>query len=167
MPLTSATLAGGLETLALTTEEPDVIDGLVAAWADYFAEATVSGATTVPGSFEAGLTAMRGALVGVSQPNAGAAVIAAGVSAFWTAILASPTTIWVTAPIVLVPPIVPPVGLAGLAAALQAVAPTNTAAELSLADAAAAVAGVIHTANVGGLVPGSVPPTVPAPIPIL
>jgi hypothetical protein len=74
---------------------------------------------------------------------------------------------WVTAPIVLVPPIVPPAGLGGLQAALEAVFASNLAGELSLADAASAVAGAIHTANQGATVPGSVPPAAPAPIPIL
>jgi hypothetical protein len=111
---------------------------------------------------------MAGALVGMSAPSAGAASIAAAVTAFWVAIAPLATAIWITAPIVLVPPIVPPAGLPGLAATLASVFASNTAGQLSLTQAAQSIAAALHASGgIGALVPGSVLPTPPAPLPIL
>lgn len=167
MALTQSTLASELENLTPTGSEATAISRLVSAYSTYFDGATVSGQTLVPGSTAAGEAAMSTALVGISGANQGATKLAAGISAFWTAQLGLATTMWITAPIVLVPPIVPPAGLASLTADLAAVFASNIAAGLSLADCAAAVAAVIHSASSGATVPGSVPPATPSPIPIL
>lgn len=168
MTLSASTLASGLEALTPTTSEATAISRFVDAWDDYFAGATVSGVSVTPGSYSAGLSAMSAAMVGMTATNAGATSIQAGVTAFWTAILALPTSLWITAPIVLVPPIVPPPGLATVAAGLTAVFGSNLAGELNLADACSAVATSLHgTAGLGALVPGSVPPAPPVPLPIL
>lgn len=168
MALSSSTLAAGIEAMPLTLDENEVINGLVSAWENYFGESTVSGITATPGSFDAGLSAMQSALVGISTPGSGATVLAAGVSAFWTGIASLATSIWITSPIVLVPPIVPPTGLAELAAAITAAGNANLAAKASQSDAAATIAAAIHTnGGLGALVPGSVPPATPAPLSIL
>jgi hypothetical protein len=166
--LLATTLATELETLTPTGSEATAISRLVDAWEVYWGGATVNGIAATPGSFSAGLSAMAGALVGLSAPNAGAAKIAAGVSAFWSAVAPLATAIWITAPIVLVPPIVPPPTLGALSAALSAVFASNTSSGLTLAQACQQIASVMHTnGGIGALVPGSVPPTPPAPLPIL
>lgn len=168
MTLSADTLASGLEALVPTGDEAEAIQRIVDAWDAYFAESTVSGVTATPGSYAAGLSAMQAAMVGLSTVNNGATAIQLGVTAFWTGIAGLATSIWITAPIVLVPPIVPPPAIATTAAALLTVFASNLASELSLADSAAAVAASLHaTAGLGALVPGSVVPAPPAPIPIL
>jgi hypothetical protein len=141
---------------------------LVAAWDAYFAESSVNGIPATPGAYSAGSAAMLGALTGMSAPGGGAAAIAAGVTAFWGAIASLPTPIWITAPIVLVPPIVPPPGLGGMVGALTAAFAANTASKAPLPAAAATIAAAMHgSGGVGATVPGSVPPAPPAPLPIL
>lgn len=168
MALSDSTLASGLEALVPVDDEADAIQAIVDAWSAYFAESTVNGVTATPGSFDAGLSAMQSAMVGISADGAGSASLVAGVTAFWSAIASLATSIWITAPVVLVSPIVPPAGLAALQAALEAAFVANTAGSASLADSAATVALALHTnGGLGALVPGSVPPTPPAPLPIL
>lgn len=168
MALSSSTLADGLEALTPTDSESAAISAIVSAWDAYFGGSTVNGVTATPGSYAAGLSAMQAALVGLSATGAGAAALAAGVTAFWAGIAGLATTIWITAPVILVPPIVPPPGLAALSAALSAAFASNTSGSSSLADCAAAVATILHTnGGLGALVPGSVPPAPPAPLPIL
>lgn len=168
MALSDSTLTSGLEALVPVDAEADAIQAIVDAWSAYFAESTVNGVTATPGSFDAGLSAMQSAMVGISADGAGSASLVAGVTAFWSAIASLATSIWITAPVVLVPPIVPPVGLAALQAALEAAFAANTSGSASLADSAATVALALHTnGGLGALVPGSVPPTPPAPLPIL
>lgn len=168
MALSDSTLASGLEALVPVDDEADAIQAIVDAWDSYFAESSVNGITATPGSYAAGLSAMQSALTGISATGAGSAILTAGVTAFWAAIAGLATTIWVTAPIVLVPPIVPPVGLAALPVALEAAFAANTSGSSSLADSAATVALALHTnGGLGALVPGSVPPVPPAPLPIL
>lgn len=168
MPLLSTTLATELETLEPSASEAVAISRLVDAWEVYWGDATVNGIAATPGSFGAGLSAMSAALVGMSAPGAGAAAIAAGVSAFWTAVAPLATAIWITAPIVLVPPITPPTLLGSLSAALTATFASNTVGELTLAQAAQQIAAVMHAnGGIGAFVPGSVLPAPPAPLPIL
>ena len=167
MALTQSTLATEIENLVPTSSEAAAAAALAAAYVTYFDDSTVSGASLVSGSTSAGEAAMVAALAGMSAPGAGAASIQAGVTAFWTAQLGLATAMWITAPIVLIPPIIPPVGLVGIAAALTPVFASNTSGGLSLSAAAAAIAAVLHPASLGATVPGSIPPVVPAPIPIL
>lgn len=165
--LSSATLSSALQALTPTASEATARTRLTDAWEDYFLGATVSGAALVGATISPGLSAFAAALVGMSSPGAGPAAIAAACSAFWAAQLALATTMWVTAPIVLVPPIVPPAGLTTFAAALSATFAANQAGQLGLADACDALAATLHSATLGATVPGSVPPASPAPIPIL
>jgi hypothetical protein len=168
MTLLVGTLATELENLVPSSTESEAIGRLVDAWEVYFNGAVVNGAALAPGSIVAGLSAMGGALVGMSATGAGAAKIAAGISAFWSAIAALAPTIWITAPVVLVPPIAPPLGLPTLAATLASTFAANTAGNLSLAQASQQIAAVLHAGGgIGALVPGSVPPAPPAPLPIL
>lgn len=168
MTLSAATLSAGLQVLEPTPNEGVAITRLTDAWEGYFNGATVSGVSLAGGSIAPGLAAFSAALIGMSAPGAGAAALAAAVTAFWTAQAGLATTMWITAPIVLVPPIVPPVGLGGLLAALTAVFASNASGSLSLVASSDAVANVLHSSGgIGAAVPGSVPPTPPTPIPVL
>ncbi len=167
MPLDPSVLANGLENMTPADSEPPAIAAFVDAWDHYFAGSTVSGAPAVAGSYVTGLSAMRGAMVGMSAPNAAALAIQNGIIAFWTAILPVPASIWVPPGLVFVPPVLPPLTLGTIAAALTSVFAANVAASLSLHDACTAIAAVLHTAGgIGGFVPAS-PPPVPAPLPIV
>lgn len=167
MALTSSTLSTALQTMTPTASEATARQRFADAFETYFLGAAVNGAPLVGSSISAGLSALASALVGMSATGAGPAKLAAGVNAFWTAQLSLATSMWITAPVVLVPPIVAPAGLAGLSAALTSTFNSNRAGGLTLAQACDAIAAVIHTACSGGVVPGSVPPAPPAPLPIL
>lgn len=167
MALLSATLSSALQAMTPTSSEATARQRFADAWETYFLGATVAGAPLVGTSISTGLSALASALVGMSATGAGPAALAAGVSAFWTAQLGLATSMWITAPIVLVPPIVVPPGLAGLSAALTSTFNSNRAGGLSLVQACDAIAATIHAASTGAVVPGSVPPAPPAPLPIL
>ena len=161
MTLAAATLEDALASLTPTASEATAISRLVDAWESYFGEATVSGGPLVAGSIDAGLDAMAAALVGLSATGAGAAKIASAAAAFWSTQAALATVMWVTAPVVLVPPIVPPAGLASLQASLEAI---FAAGPYDLDEAAHEIAAAWHAASTGATVPGSVPPAPPAPL---
>ncbi len=168
MPLNLDTLANGLAEMTPTTVEQIARVRLTSAWRVYFAGSTVAGAPAVPAAFEPAVQAFSAALVGMSSSGAAVAVLAAAFGQFWTTLAPLATTVWITAPIVLVPPVTPPPGLAGLSASLSAVFSANLAGRRSLADAAQALAGVLHSgAGLGAIVLGSVPPAPPAPLPVL
>jgi hypothetical protein len=168
MTLSANTLAVELENLVPSGTEAAAIARLVDAWEIYFGGAAVNGIAAAPGSFGAGLSAMSAALVGMSAPGAGGASLSAGLTAFWTAISPLATSIWIVAPIILVPPVAPPAGIAGLAATLASVFASNTAGQFSLSQSAQQIAAVLHAqAGIGGLVSGSVLPLPPSPLPIL
>ncbi|KKM82804.1 hypothetical protein LCGC14_1315790, partial [marine sediment metagenome] len=91
--------------------------------------------------------------------------IQAGILAFWGVVAGAAASIWLTVP----PPLAatPPPGLVGIAVALVPVFLSNVTGELSLADAATAVAAVLHPANLGGIAVILGPPAGPGPQPIL
>lgn len=144
MPLLTNTLAGGLENMTPTGDEPSAIAAFSNAWSTYFAGASVSGVPAVPGSFNPGITAMRSAMVGFSAQDAGAAGIQAGITAFWGAIATLASTIWVV-PAVALAAVTPPPGLSVIAGDLLTLFAQNLAAKLSLHDAATAIALKLHT----------------------
>jgi hypothetical protein len=165
MALSAATLSTELQALTPIGSEPTAIARLSSAFDAYFREATVGGVPLVPATIAPGLAALQAALVGMSLTSAGAPQLAAAVTAFWTAQLALSTSMWITAPVTLVPPtITPPAGLVYLSAALSSVFASNVAGGLSLGACCDAIAGAIHTACSGATVLGSVPPASPAPL---
>lgn len=165
MPLVSSVLGAELANMAPVDNEPDAINNFAAAWETYFKDAAVLGVPTTPGSLSGAIGSMKGALVGMSATGAGAAKIAAGITAFWSTVAGAAATIWVTAP----PPTgaTPPPGLGGIAAALSAAFAANMAGDLALADAANAVAAAIHPTQLGGIALVPPPPAGPGPSPIL
>lgn len=168
MALVSSVLASGLAALVPAQTEAEAVTRIVDAWDAYFAGASVNGIPAVSGSYAAGLTAMQGALSGISVANAGAQKLQDGILAFWNAIVGLAPSIWITAPVVLVPPAIAPPGISGIAAALTPVFASNTSSNADLVTATNSIATVLHTnGGLGGLVNGSVPPASPVPIPIL
>lgn len=163
MPLIQSTLASGLEAMTPTDSEAIAIQRFADAFASYFAGASVLGIPTIPGTLDASKAAMIAAMTGLSSSSAGAGAIASGITAFWTTLLPLATSVWAGTVGPIVPPAIPPPGLGGIAAALQAAFDANTAAGATLAASAAVVAAAIHTTQLGGMVnlgpppPGGVP----------
>jgi len=169
MPLNPSTIASGLEKMAPTSSEPDVINQIADIWRTYFGAASVAGVPAAPGSFDLGITAMKGAMVGITALDAAALAIQNGVTAFWTAIMPAVTTIWVLAPgAVVVPPLVPPLLLPSLAADLTTVFLANTAASASLHDSATAIAAVMHKdGGFGATISTQTPPVTGPVVPLI
>lgn len=166
MALVQATLASGLQAMTPTDTESVAIDAFADAFESYFAGASVLGIPA--GSLAAPKAAMKAAMVGLSAPNGAAAAIAAGVLAFWTTLAPLATTIWAGTIGPIIPPAVPPPGLGGIAAAVQAVFTANRAGGASLAAAAASVAAALHPTQLGATVNLGPPPPGGTPlVPIL
>jgi hypothetical protein len=167
MALAAATLASGLFSMAPTDNESDAIQAFVDAWEVYFDKSLVGGIAAIPGSYSAALSAMTSAMSGCSETGQGAAKIGAALTAFWSSLSSVATAVWITAPVVLVPPVVPPPSLAGVSGAVSAVFGANTTGQVTLVQSAQNLANALHaSAGIGGLIPGSTPPAPPAPIPI-
>jgi hypothetical protein len=167
--LDESTLALGIAAMGPAATEQAAIDAFVSAWNAYFAGASLADVSAVEDSYSAGLSAMRSALIGMSAPGGGAAKIQSGVTAFWGGIASAGTTMWpVPPPAVVAPTVAPPPALGTIALGLTPVFAANVAASLSLADAADAIAAVLHaTGGLGGLVNVTIPPAGPVPVPIL
>jgi len=156
MVMVQNTLATELENLVPVDVEADAAAGLTDAYGVFASGAAAGAVAITPAGVELGKAQMLPALTGMSAPGAGLAAIPAGIIAFWVGVAGGLAASFPGAIAVVPPP------NAALAAAFAAMMPANTAAELSLADAAAAMAGVMYAnAIVGGLVtlPG-VPPLV-------
>ncbi len=170
MVLLANTLASGLESLEATDNVAIAINRLATAFTDYMAESSVLGILAVPAVLSgAPKTAMTGAMSGLNTPNGAAGAIAAGVSAFWAAMLGLEVAIWIMVPPTIIVPstlIVPP-GLGTLTTVIQAAFDANVASELALPAAAASIAAAIHGANIGATVQTQVPPSPPVVTPIL
>ena len=168
MPLLPNTLASGLESMTPTGEEQPAIAAFANAWSTYFAGASASGVPAVPGSFAPGIAAMQTAMVGFSAPFAGAPGIQAGITAFWGAIAPLASVIWVLAPAVVLAAVTPPPGLGVIAADLMTLFPLNLNANLSLHDAATAIAAKLHTdGGMGAFATGVSATGAPVSLPVL
>ncbi len=143
MALSESTLADELENLTPTTDADAAVQTLADAYGDYMSDAVSNGIPilTVTAAVEAMADAMEFPLPGTA--SAAATAIAAGVSAFWAAMVSAPATYFTAATV-----ITPPAGLSGLAAALQSVLVSNVG--LSLADSAATMADPMHSASAAG-----------------
>lgn len=167
MALVTNTLASALENMTPTATEQPAIVAFSNAWSTYFAGASASGAPAIPGSFDLGITAMQAAMVGFSAPNAGAIGIQNGISAFWTAITPLASSIWVV-PAVVLATVTPPTTLGTISAGLLTAFTTNTASNVSLHDAAMAIAMSLQgTGGLGGFAVGESASGAPVTLPIL
>lgn len=159
MPLSSSILGTELAKMEPVATEAEAITNFTNAWEIYFKDASVLGESTATGTLTTAITAMQGAMTGMS--TTGAAAIQTGITQFWTTITPLAPTIWVTVPVVV--SIVSPTGLSGIAAALIPVFLANTVGGLSLIDSANAIAAVIHPLQLGGIatITGTPPTTAP------
>jgi acetyl-CoA carboxylase beta subunit len=169
MALISAKLANGLANLVPVGTEAQGIANWVAAWDAYFSGASVNGVPANRVVYQPALQAMKGAMVGMNAPGAGAAKIQQGVATFWQTIAPLGTALWVLAPAVITPPLSPPPGIGGISSSLQSVFDSNTRnPNATLASCAQAVANVLHTAGgLGGIAivqPPPIAPPIPTPI---
>lgn len=160
--MVSTSLASELENMTPESDENIVIDRFTSAWETYFYDASVGGIPVNGSSLASATSAMKAAMVGMTQPDAGAPAIQSGIIAFWTTVASSAASIWTT-----VPPCTgatPPPNLATISATLEGVFASNVSSELSLADACNAIATALHALNLGGI---CVIPSPGAPTPIL
>ena len=163
MAMSIATLSSGLESMTPVDNESDAIDNLSSAFEDYFYESSVSGISPQAGALASSISSMKSSFSGLS--NDAAAAIQAGIIAFWTSAIASAATIWLTFPFII--SATPPPSLSTIAATLNSTFSANLAAELSLPDAANAVATALHPLQLGGIATLSPPPPGGTPTPIL
>lgn len=146
MAMSAGTLASQLLGLTPAATEASAVATLVAAYGEFASDAEAGAAAITAAGVGLGKAAMQAALVGVDAPGAGSTVLTAAVQAFWAAVAGGPATSFAFAIAVTPPP------HAGLQAALDATFAMNVATRASLADAAQAVATVLHNqAIIGGL----------------
>ena len=161
MPMVSPDLADGLEALVPTSDVSAAISALADAWETYFAQATVGPTGVASGTLTAAKGAMVAALASLNATSGGAAAIQAGIVAWWGAVVPAAAVIWAGN----TPPVLsatPPPSLSTIAAALAPVFASSTSGSLSLQDAVAAIAAVLHPLNLGGIAAVGPPPgTVP------
>jgi len=152
MVMSAGVLAIQLLNLVPASTEASAIATFTDTYSQFAADAVAGAATITAAGVALGRTAMQAALVGISSPGAGAAVLAAAVQAFWAAVAAGLAASFPSATAVVPPP------HTGLQALLGAVFTTNTASMANLADATQAVAAALHNqAIIGGLVTTSGP----------
>jgi hypothetical protein len=155
--LSSTTLYNELfDKITLFTTVADAIQGWATAFDNYWIEAETNGIPVSPGSTVAAKAAMAGAMGTLNDPGAGAAAIVSGITEYWLALNIAPATIFAACT-----GIVSPSGLASLQTALQTVFTSNITAASTKEVSLNAVAGVIHTANIGPT-PGQA--TFPGPV---
>lgn len=155
--MSAVTLASQLLALAPASAEAVAIATLAGAYGRFAADATAGAAPITAAGVALGKAAMQGALVGVSSPGSGSAVLTAAVQAFWTAVAGGLATSFATATAVAPPP------HAGLRALLDATFASNTATRADLADATQAIAtALFNQAIIGGT--ASFPGPVVSPI---
>lgn len=143
MARAEATLATELEALGPTSNAAAAVQTIGDSYGVYMGGATSNGVPLTGAA--GGVSAMAAALafpVPSTFGEAGAA-LAAGVSAFWDAMVAAPSTFFAGASV-----ITPPAGLAALPGSLAAVLAANIGQ--SLESCAAAIAAAIHDASTGG-----------------
>lgn len=154
MAMVQATLATQLQNMTNIDVEATAITNLVNAYGTFSSAATGNGIPLTPAGVTLGKTAMQGALVGMSADGAGITKIPNACVAFWGAVCTSfavsfPGSIAATPP-----------PHASLASAFAALMPTNTAGDVTLAQAAQSIAAIMYTdAIAGGTVtlPGAPP----------
>jgi hypothetical protein len=142
MPMDADILAAELKKMEPTGDDVIAAQRFADAFDTYFADAVAGAVTANPAGRELCKEAMAAVLTGMSIPNASAAVMTAGVSAYWAAVLPSLVFTGATA-------ITPPPGLTNLGADLATKFFDNLGASLS--DAMNAVAELMHDANADGI----------------
>jgi hypothetical protein len=160
MVMAAAVLASGLAAMDIVDTEAEAIDNFVSAWSDYAYDSSILAIPATPGTLEASLTAMRGALIGMNAENAGSGKIQDGIEAFWDVALPAAATIWLIPPPNVLTSVAPIPGLSGIAAALDGVFAANTSGDLDKIAATTAMANAIHPLQLGGI--ATITPPAPA-----
>lgn len=157
MVMVQNTLATELENLVPTDVEAEAAAALTDAYGVFASGAAAGAVPITPAGVNLGKAQMLPALTGMSAPGAGITLIPLAIIAFWVGVAGGLATSFPGALAIVPPP------HAALPATFAAMMPANVAAELSLADAAAAIAGIMYAdAIVGGIV--TLPPNTPTPI---
>lgn len=162
MPLSADTLKTELQALIPTDSVAVAIERLATAFTNYFLEAQVGATSVASGTLAVPKAAMVTALAGINAPGAGAAVMQAGIIAFWGSVATTAAVIWAGNTPPVVGATVPP-GLSGIAAALTPVFAANVAQKRSLVDSCEAIAAALHPLQITGLAAVS-PPAGTVPI---
>lgn len=145
MALLQTTLATALEELVPTSGEGVAEQRLAAAYGAYMKQAVAGAVPIVAAAVDAtAIPAMASAMAfALGSAADGAAVVVAGVTAFWAAMVAAPAAFFAGAIVITAPP------FGGLAAALAATFSANTSGAVSLVDAVNAMATDMHSATAG------------------
>jgi len=118
------------------------------AFGNYFRKSSLAGVNPVPAQVLLARDEMAAALVlpNDSTPAQAAGVIAASLGVFWVTLAAAASTVWPAATV-----ITPPPGIAALSDSLISVLQDNASQDVTLSQAADALAAVIHpAAGTGG-----------------
>lgn len=163
MALVQNTLATELQNLVPVGTEAEGINNFAAAFETYFSGAVVSGIPVNPGSLAGATTALKAAMTGANS-NA-ALAIQNGITAFWGVVVTAFATIWTTVPALIL--VTQPPNLGTLEASLNTTFASNISSGLEIGPATAAIAGVIHPTQLGGIATLGPPPPAGTPVPIL
>jgi hypothetical protein len=144
MAMSQVVLAAQLLALEPAAAEADAVSALADAYATFAADAQAGTAAITAAGVALGKAAMLAALVGMSAPGAGSAVLTAAVQAFWGAVAGGLATSFPAATAIVPPP------HSGLQALLDATFTSNTATAASGPDATAAVAADLYGQAITG-----------------
>lgn len=157
MAMSQTTLANAFVNLVPAATELAAVNAFATAYATFAGEATAGAVNITPAGVALGRAAMASALVGLSMPNAGIAIIQNAVVAFWSAVALGLATSFPAAIVVTPPP------HAGLLVALTTVFSNNIASSANQTTACNALASALYAqAIIGGTV--TFPPSVVQPI---
>jgi len=160
MPLSQETLSLMFQGDKFSEEAP-AIGELASLWQDYLEGASVSGVSASPTVLATTATPVfAAALIGISVSPTGLQQLVDAMVASWAVLATGAATVFVGAPIT--GPGTPPTALPSASTALAPILVANQAQALSQADAADAIAAVLHPLNLGALVPSG-----PITLPIL
>lgn len=145
MALSSSTLATELAALTPTDTPGAAEQTLAMAYGEYMKAAEAGGVPIFASAVDSlAVPAMVGAMAfSLGSAADGAAVIVAGVSAFWSAMVGAPASFFATATAITAPP------FATLAADLAATFVANVITSATLEQATSAMASDIHLATAG------------------
>ncbi len=158
MTMAAATLANELLNLDPVDTEAAAITTLADAYAVFAAQAQAGPQTITATGVNLGKAAMSAALIGVSSPGAGAAVLTTAIQAFWAAVAGGLATSFAGAIAITPPP------HSSLTAQLSSTFSTNTSTTADKPTATSAIASDMYSeAVIGGTVtyPGGPPPVFP------
>lgn len=149
MPLLAATLADELNKIEPAGDEIQSANAWADAFLTYLRDVTGAGIPAVPAPILALKPIMVAAMLGMSTPGLGPQKIQDAITAAWAALVPLTSTVFAGT----IPPLTPPTGNSGIAAAILAVTPANVAGNVPRKEATRLLAEAIHLTQIaGGLV---------------